>query len=130
MASGYGAVAISTPGGGSFTDIYITSAEDCSTCDVLGTPGEDGITKFDNRVLRPATVHVEGWVSVQGYGVIKKFADSQEANSLSSATCTFYNRDGGMFEDMVVKSIRARAQTTNVNMVYVIIDLQEFMKSG
>lgn len=129
MANASNTVYIELPGGGKFEEIYITSAEDCHTMDVLGTPGEDGIVKFDNRVCRPATVHVEGWVSRDGYANISAMADAQTAENLSEATCRFYNRDGSVVENLVPKSVRVRSTADHLNMIYVVLDLQEFLKA-
>ena len=112
---------------GKYAEIFISSVNESYSISVLGSPGEKGIVKFDNRVRNPTIVSIEGNVRESSYAVLKKLRSLQKKGNLNEALCKFYGRDGECVSNLVVTKLVVRTTSDRLNMVGISLELQEFI---
>ena len=115
--------------GKSLVEILITKSNVVSSIQMLGSPGERGIMKFDNRTALPTTAHVEGFVTNLNYKILKKIADLQRKETVKDTLCVFHDRDGMAYENMVITRFSKTSTADRLNLIQVTLDMQEFMFS-
>lgn len=128
MNTGAESVYLELPGGGNyFLEMLISSASDSVSVSLLGSPGEHGTVINDHRVRQPIRVHVEGWVTNDGYSKIKTLYNSTKQEKLEDAMLKFYHKDDEPIGNLLVQNATKRSTTDKLNMVFLSLDLQEFM---
>lgn len=106
--------------------IYMSRYRIERTARMIGSPGENGIQNFDNKVRMPITVSLTGLIMESSYSDLGEARKSFEAGDLQGSLCYFYAREETV-ENLVITRLVGSASTEHFDAIEVEIELMEYI---
>lgn len=107
--------------------IFPTSYTEKNHCTMLGSPSEQGITMFDNKVLQPSTVQFTGIVKSTQKAVFGKIRSKMKSNQLSEIICQFQSKSG-QIDNMIIESIEEVGEANRYDGMEIRVSMIEFLE--
>lgn len=111
---------------GAIKEIFFTNTSLTNTVKLLGSPGEDGVTRTDHKVRQPNVISMRGFVTNDVLDVLSKLEDAMNHMELSKALVHIFLREGD-FDKMFVSRLTSRGDAAKLNGVDVEVEFSEFI---
>ncbi|MBO6031933.1 MAG: hypothetical protein J6Q22_10870 [Prevotella sp.] len=111
---------------GDLIQIFPTSYNVKDSCRLLGSPLENGETRFDHKALDPRTITFTGILKSPNFQIISKISNAVASQDLKECLCTFVGK-GGTVKNMIIKTFEEVGDKNRYDAVEVRFTLQEYL---
>ena len=95
-------------------------------CALCGSPSENGMTQYDNKVIKPVQISFSGVIKYTQYEKLDNLRDSLHSID-EGMLCTFYSK-GQTMEHMLIESFEEVGDNTRFDGIEVRVSLVEYLE--
>lgn len=96
-------------------------------CKLIGSPSEQGLTQFDNKVIEPTTVQFTGIVKYAQRSVFNTIRVLMKKINLNDLLCEFQSKAGDI-SNMIIDSIEEIGESSRYDGIEIRVSMTEYLE--
>ena len=96
-------------------------------CTLIGSPSEQGLTQFDNKVIQPTTVQFTGIVKYSQRSVFNTIRVLMKKINLSDLICEFQSKAGDI-SNMIIDSLEEIGESSRYDGIEIRVSMTEYLE--
>ena len=113
--------------GAPLLQIFPTNYNQKNHCTMIGSPSEEGLTQFDNKVNQPTTVQFTGIVKYSERDVFDTIRQLMKSYDLNKLICQFQSK-AGRVDNMIIESIEEIGESNRYDGMEIRVVMQEYLE--